>query len=103
MDTQLKEKILEFVENLEIDVTELPSYRYSPAQTYGWVNNPEPADDDWDEDEEIEAKKEKAIEMIKADGFWEFIKYDFSDKTDEELDELNKKIIEFLGKGERNG
>lgn len=103
MDKNLKEKILEFVENLEIDVTELPSYRYTPAKTYGWVDNPEPEEDDWDEEEEIESKKEKAIEMIKADGFWEFIKYDFSDKTDEELDELNKKIIEFLEKGENDG
>lgn len=53
----IQKKIQEYVENLEVDVSELDSYKYTSSY-WDHVNNPEPSEEDWNEAEELMAKYE---------------------------------------------
>lgn len=68
----IKEQVLAKVQDTEIDVDELTTYSYSPAQTWGYVHNPEPAEENWDEEEEWCEKLQYVKECIEADGLSEY-------------------------------
>lgn len=70
---EIKEKVLAKVNSLEPDAEELSSYSYSPAQTWNYVHNPEPAEVDYDEDEYYAKQIEEFIDDMKADGIIEMI------------------------------
>ena len=63
----LKEKIKDFVDSMEVDVSELESARWD-YNIYGVEPQYAVGGWDYDEDEEWEAQKEKAIDWIKSDG-----------------------------------
>lgn len=77
-----KEQIKAWIDEIEIDVKELPSYKYTPACT---AFNPEPEEEYWDEDEEWNAQCDKAIEYIEADGIAEYLNIEFENGFDEFL------------------
>lgn len=91
---QIKKEILKSVEEIEVDVTQLNSYEYSPA-VYSWQSSScGPAEDYWDEQEEWQAKLEKAINDLNGMGSLS----DYAKVTMEEDEdmELKNKIICWL-------
>jgi len=99
-EKELKKCCLNFIENLEVDCSELESKpTYVP---YG--NTMVVAYEDYDDDEVFELKKEKALDYLKSDNiydykeFEEFLK-DFdsrADNFDEAIKELNEKAIKII-------
>jgi len=99
-EKELKKCCLNFIENLEVDCSELESTpTYVP---YG--NTMVVAYEDYDDDEVFELKKEKALDYLKSDNiydykeFEEFLK-DFdsrADNFDEAIKELNEKAIKII-------
>jgi len=99
-EKELKKCCLNFIENLEVDCSELKSTpTYVP---YG--NTMVVAYEDYDDDEVFELKKEKALDYLKSDNiydykeFEEFLK-DFdsrADNFDEAIKELNEKAIKII-------
>lgn len=89
LTSRQKEKIRDFVNKQEIDVTELSSYvnRGHPPQDY--ARFPDPDDEEWDEYEEWEEMGDQAIEKIKSDGLWEYTHI---------KDELKDEAIEYIKK-----
>lgn len=63
----IKEQLYNRCEEEEIDYTELPSYKYTSERNYNWVLNPEPAEDDWEEAEELVAKLEQIQRRLEGD------------------------------------
>lgn len=83
-----------WVNKLEIDVCELPSCHYD-SNPFG-LEYPLSCGSGqyvWDEDEENEAKIERAIDYLESDGWEAYFDYD-EDKQDPE--ELTKEAIEYL-------
>ena len=83
-------ELAEFIENTTIDETQLESYR--------WDSNPYGVESHligsspcyvWDEDEEWEARKRKAIEILRDDGLEDY--FDFPNSS---LEEVVKEIKE---------
>lgn len=94
-EEKLKKEILKYIDNMEIDVEDLDSYSYS-SPSYSWVSsNPEPASEEWDEDEEYQAKIEWLINAVEKhhDHLGEYV-----DMTDEEADdeELQLRLLNWL-------
>ncbi len=99
-EKELKKCCLDFVNDLEVDCSELESEpTYVP---YG--NTMVVAYEDYDDNEVFELKKEKALDYLKSDNiydykeFEEFLK-DFdsrADNFDEVIEELNKKAIKII-------
>ena len=77
-----KKEILDFVDNQEIDLDELESFRY-------YANSPEPYN--WDEEEEYNAKCEQAVRYIQLDGLDGYFDWDKS---------LQDEVIEYIIKQE---
>lgn len=91
---QIKKEVLKSIEEIEIDVTELSSYEYSPA-TYSWqCSSCGPAEDYWDEQEEWQAKLEKAINDL--NGMGSLCDYANVTMDEDEDEELKNKIICWL-------
>lgn len=99
-EKELKQCCLDFINNLEVDCSELKSI--STYVPYG--DTTVVAYDDYDEDEVLELQKEKALDYLKSDSiydykeFEEFLK-DFdsrADNFDEVIEELNKKAIKII-------
>ena len=89
---EIKAMVQQWIDSeIEVDVSELPSYTYSPARTWDYKFNPEPEESDWDEDEEIEAKTIEAIKYIEADGLYQYI-----DISEDEEAVYQPKILEWL-------
>lgn len=84
------EDIKSFVKGQEIDVTELNSYRVVAKDHFGNDEH------DYDYDEEWEAKKEQAIEQIKADTVYQYFDIKQEPKTDEEIEKLNNYVIDCI-------
>lgn len=87
------EKLDEWVDEMDVDVTELPSYHYD-ADPYGvgrelrgWSGCYV-----WDEDEWMERAIEEAVEKLEADGWDAYFDYD----EDQNPEELTKEAIEYL-------
>lgn len=94
----LKAAVLTAVHKMEIEEEELPSYTYTPAQTWGYVHNPEPAEYDWDEEEEFSAKIDKFINYVEADGIIEYVDGIPQEKWDDTayLNGLTEEAFEWL-------
>lgn len=99
-EKQLKKCCLDFINNLEVDCSELESTpTYVP---YG--DTMVVASEDYDDEEVFELQKEKALDYLKSDDisdyqeFEEFLK-DFDSRADnyyEVIEELNKKAIKVI-------
>lgn len=87
-DAYIKKVAEAFVEKIEVDVNELESYSFRPASLDGL----EPAEENWDEDEEWSEKAQKAMEYIYADGVEEYMKLD-SSLQERVLDVINKWVV----------
>ena len=92
MKEELKKKIDEWVESLDFDETELPSYHYDhnpycvEPQLIGTSGVFE-----WDEDEEYQAKLNRAVELIEADGAFEYL-----DTPEEDEEEIKKEVLDYI-------
>lgn len=98
-----KQKLRNAVEQKEIDVSELASYK--------WDSNPYCVEPElvgssgcgvWDEDEEYNAQIEAVVSDIEADGLFEVIELDLNDSDlylkdiKEEMLKMNGEALEFL-------
>lgn len=95
---EIQKQLEEYIPQIEVEVTELDSYKYSPA-VYSWQSSSccGPEEEYWDEDEEYQAQVEKLIEYIEADGLCEYITV--SDDDCEQVSEdkvLEQRVIEWL-------
>lgn len=97
----LKQKTKKFVFNLELDENDfeqMESYRYEPA-TYSWNGPACDASEDWDYDEEVQMKKDKAINIIKDCGWIEVdMSFEDEDLTDEDEEQIANILIEYIEK-----
>lgn len=66
----IKDKLIEFIDRIEVDVTSLDSYRESQA-SQDFSRFREPADEYWDEEEEYAARLQKAREYLEYDGVYD--------------------------------
>lgn len=86
------EKLDEWVEEMDVDVTELPSYHYDDdpygvgRELRGWSGCYV-----WDEDEEMKLKIESALDKL-SEG-WD-VHFDYDEDQDPE--ELTKEAIEYV-------
>ena len=99
------DEIEEWVNDLEIDPSDLPSYHYD-KNPYG-LEYPlycGSGQYDWDEDEEYEAKCEKAVDYLESDGVEGYFDVEddeltlFDARDDELVDEFIR-IVEALRDG----
>ena len=90
----MKTKILEFVDSIEIDVEELDSFTYD-RNPYGleYPLSMGSGEADWDEDEEMCAKFDRAISDVEDEGIGEYINVE--DGLNE-FGELTEEAVEFL-------
>lgn len=86
---RILKNIREVINNTDIDVTELSSYRKKYWSDIGY-------DAEYDEQEEYEATIYKLIEYIEADGVWEYFKLKEVDIDTPEMDILQEMTIDFL-------
>jgi hypothetical protein len=87
------DELKDWVNDLEIDVCELPSCHYdSNPYRLEYPLSCGSGQYVWDEDEEYEAKTEKAIDNLTADG-WDAY---FDCNEGQDPDELTKEAIEYL-------
>lgn len=90
---RIKHDMLQVIDKIEVDVNELSSYEYSPA-VYSWQSSScGPEEEDWDEEEEWQAKLTYAIDSLK-DGFLS----DWVNVTEEEdnNEELKAEVVAWL-------
>lgn len=71
MDKTYRQMLDDFINEQEVDVQGLKSYRCH-KHNQGFDRFAEPDDEDWDENEEWNEKCRQAIEKIKVDGLWEW-------------------------------
>ena len=94
-----KAKIRKFVFSIDVDVEDLESYEYDD-NPYG-LEYPLSCGSgcgSWDPDEELEAQKKRAIEMITDDGIWEHISVGVDCNTDDaEYENVYQEVVEFIG------
>ena len=93
-----KVKIRKFVFSIEVDVEDLDSYEYDDnpygleyplSRGSGCVS--------WDDDEELEVQKKRAIELITKDGIWEHISVGVDGETeDSEYEKRYLEVVEFI-------
>lgn len=96
----LKQKAKEFVFNLELDnydFDEMESYSYEPA-TYSYGGGQAcDASEDWDYDEEVQIRKDKAIDIITKGGWGEVdSKFQDDNLTYEDDCEIIKILIKYI-------
>lgn len=81
-----KQELLDFIDDQEIEVSELESYRcFSHNQDF--ARFAEPDDEDWDEDEEYNEMCSQAIRLIQYDGLSEYTNIS---------DDMKEQAIEFI-------
>ena len=93
-EEKIKQDILKYIDNMEIDVEDLDSYSYS-APSYSWCSsNPEPASEDWDSNEEFQAKVQMLIDDVENFGHLG----DYVDMTDAEAEDedLQLRLLNWL-------
>lgn len=93
-----KTELDKWVQSIEVEVSELPSYHYD-SNPYG-LDYPLSCGSGqgvWDENEEYETQKEKAIELLETDG-GVAVYFGWGD-DDDESDKLTKEAIEYIKKG----
>lgn len=94
-EEKIKQDILKYINNMEIDVEDLDSYSYS-APSYSWVSSsPAPASEDWDYNEEFQAKVEWLVDAIenRGDNFGDYVPM-----TQDEIwdDDLQLRLLSWL-------
>lgn len=93
-----KSSISDFVFSIDVDPEDLESYEYDD-NPYGleYPLSRGSGCGSWDEDEELEAKKKRAIELITQDGLWEYLDVAVDCETEEaEYEEVYKEVIDFI-------
>lgn len=88
------EELKNWVNELEIDVCELPSCHYD-SNPYG-LEYPLSCGSGqyvWDEDEEYEAKCEKAVDYLESDGWGAYFDYDEDSQDPEDLTKEAIKLV----------
>lgn len=100
LNDALKKELLKFVENIEIDVTQLESYH--------WDRNPYCVESQligtsgcgvWNENEEWQEQVKKAKTYLEADGAGEYLKLaneDWDNKDDYDCSTLTNECINYL-------
>lgn len=83
LDAKVRQEVVDFIENEEIEVETLSSYRNRGSAPQDFSRFAEPEDVYWDEDEEFEAKCQKVIDYIENDGPSAY--FDIDDDLAEEL------------------
>ena len=91
---EMKTKILEVVDTIEIDVDELDSFTYdrNPYELE-YPLSMGSGEADWDEDEEMRTKFDRVISDVEDEGIGEYI--DVEDGLDE-FGELTEEAVGFL-------
>lgn len=94
-EEKIKQDILKYIDNKEIDIEELDSYEYH-RPTYSWESScPEDSYEEYDEKEEFQAKIEWLIDAVENhhDHLGDYV-----DMTDEEAedDELQLRLLNWL-------
>lgn len=93
-----KWEIKDFVFSIDVDVEDLESYDYDD-NPYGleYPLSHGSGCGSWDEDEELEAQKIRAIELLTQDGMWEYISVGVDWETDEdEYEKVYQEVVEFI-------
>lgn len=93
-----KWEIKDFVFSIDVDVEDLESFDYDD-NPYGleYPLSRGSGCGSWDEDEELEFQKARAIELITQDGMWEYIPVGVDCETDEaEYDEVYQEVVRFI-------
>ena len=91
---KIKQDLLKYIDNMEIDVSELESYEWhAPVRSY-YSAYPEDESEEWDEEEEYQAKLEKIIDGLEDRDYLSY----YVKVTDEEDDDedLKLEIINWL-------
>lgn len=92
---KIKKQVDDFIEKINIDVEELPSYYYD--------RNPYGVEDaligtsggyDWDESEEYQEQLEKALEILENESIFDYIDADEIKESDEK--EYQQLTIEYI-------
>jgi len=94
-EEKIKQDILKYIDDMEIDIEELDSYEYH-SPTYSWESScPEDSYEEYDEEEAFQAKVEKIIDSIE-NGFYHLD--DYVDMTEEEAEdeELQLRLLNWL-------
>lgn len=89
LEEDLKERIEEYIDNIEVEVEQLSSYRLRKGKRYDDARFAEPDEEYWDEDEEYEAAVNQAYANIKQDGVFETLGI-------EETEENTNKVLRYL-------
>lgn len=91
---KIKQDFLKYIDNMEIDVSQLDSYEWlAPVYSY-YSPYPEDESEEWDENEEFQAKIEHIIEGLEDRD----VLGDYIETTEEEDDDedLKLQIINWL-------
>lgn len=94
-----KSSISDFVFSIDVDAEDLDSYEYDD-NPYGleYPLSRGSGCGNWDEDEELEAQKKRAIELITQDGMWEYLSVGVDCETDDaEYEKVYREVVEFIG------
>ena len=83
---KIKQDLLKHIDDMEIDVTQLQSYEYhEPVYSYSSAY-PEDESEEWDENEEFQAKIEHIIEGLEdRDALGDYIETTEEEDDDEDL------------------
>lgn len=93
-----KSSISDFVFSINVDPEEFESFDYDD-NPYGleYPLSRGSGCGSWDPDEELEAQKERAIELITKDGIWEHISIGVDCNTDDaEYENVYQEVVEFI-------
>lgn len=93
-EDKIKLDLIDYINKMEIDVDCLGSYQYHSAVNSWSSCYPEPESEDWDRDEEFQAKIQLLINDVENFGHLG----DYVDMTDEEVedDELQLRLLNWL-------
>ena len=93
-EDRIKQDILKYIDNMEIDVEDLDSYEYHGAVNSYNSNYPEPESEDWDLNEEFQVKVQMLIDDVENFGHLG----DYVDMTDAEAEdeELQLRLLNWL-------
>ena len=95
---EFKKELKELAKSMDVDLTELDSYRYEPANfSYDGGSMIGPSEDEYSESELFTRQIEKLINNIKIDGIYEYLDVEEEKMYDEEyINNLQKEAINYL-------
>ena len=98
LSQEQKSSICKWVFGIEIDPEDLESYEYDD-NPYGleYPLSRGSGCGSWDPDDELEAQKERAIELLTQDGIWEYLDVGVDCNTDDaEYENVYREVVEFI-------